>query len=78
MRREESVSVKDASIQLPRPMSEPQHKIPCPIVASQVEGKMLKISTFSGDPTQKGEVSFKQWVFKVKSMMQSHTEATLW
>ena len=38
---------------------------------------MPNISTFSEDPTWKGEVSFEQWVFKVKSVMQSHTEATL-
>ena len=40
--------------------------------------KMPKGITFSGDPIQKGEVSFEQWVFEVKSVMQSHTEATLW
>ena len=39
---------------------------------------MPEISTFSGDPTQKGEVTFKQLVFEVRSVMQSHTEVTLW
>ena len=47
------------------------------IAASQLPGKTLKFSVFSGDSTQKGEVSFEQWVFEVKSVMQSHTEATL-
>ena len=76
--REESVSVEGTSTQLPWPMSELHHEISCPSVASQDMGKMTKISTFSGDPTQKGEVSFKQWVFEVRSVMQSHTEVTLW
>ena len=75
--REESVLVEGASTKLPRPMSEPQCEMSCPSVASQVVGKMPKISTLSGDPSQKEEVSFKQWVFKVWSVMQSHTEATL-
>ena len=56
--REESVSVEGTSMQLPWPMSEPQHEISCPSVAPQVVGNVPKISTFSGDPTQKGEVSF--------------------
>ena len=38
---------------------------------------MQNISTFSGDPTKNGEVSFEQWVFEVKTVMQSHTEVTL-
>ena len=38
---------------------------------------MPKISTFIGDPIQKVEVSFEQWVVKVKSVMQSRTEVTL-
>ena len=50
----------------------------CWSVTSQVGGKMPKISTFSGDPSQKGEVLFKEWVFEVKCVMQSHTEVTLW
>ena len=57
---EESVSVEGVRMQLPRLMSDPQHEIPCHSVASQVVGKMPKISTFSGDPTQKAEVSFEQ------------------
>ena len=51
------VSVESASVQLYKPMSEPQHSISCPSVASQVGGKMPELNTFSGDPTQKGEVS---------------------
>ena len=39
--------------------------------------KAPKFSLFSEDFTQKGEFVFKQWVFKVKSVMQSHTEAAL-
>ena len=46
-------------------------------VASQHNRKTPKFSVFSGDPTKKSEVSFKQWAFRVKSVMQSHTEATL-
>ena len=38
---------------------------------------MPKINTFSGDPTQKGEVSFKQWILKIRIVMQGHTEVTL-
>ena len=76
--REENVSGLGTSIQLSRLMSEPQQKHSCLSVASQIVGKMPKISTFSGDPTQKREVSFEQWVFEVKSVIQSHTEATLW
>ena len=75
--REESMSAEGANMQLPRQMPEPQHHIFCPRVASQVVGKMPKFSTFSGDSTQKGEVSFEQWAFEVKSVMQSHTEAPL-
>ena len=66
------------SMQLSRLTSEPQCENSCPSVTSQVVGKMPKISTFNGDPTQKRKVSFKQWVFEVKSVMQSQTEATLW
>ena len=75
--REESVLVESASTQLPRLMSESQHNIFCPSVASQVIGKMIKFSTFSDDPIHKGEVSFELWVFEVRSVMQSHTEVTL-
>ena len=38
---------------------------------------MPNFTIFSGDSTQKGEVSFEQWAFEVKIVMQSHTEATL-
>ena len=48
------------SMQLSRPASVPQCKSSCPSITSQVVGKMPKISTFSGDPTQKEEVSFEQ------------------
>ena len=71
MGREESVLVEGTSMQIPRLMSEPQHEISCPSVALQVLGYMPKTSTFSGDFTQKGEVSFEQWVFEVRSVMQS-------
>ena len=76
--REESVLVEGTSTQLPWPMSEPQHKISCPSITSEVVGKMPKISTFRRDPNQKGQVSFEQLVFEVRSVMQSHTEAILW
>ena len=56
--------MEGTSTQLPRQMPEPQHDISCPSVASQVVGKMPKFSTFSGDSTQKGEVSFDQWALK--------------
>ena len=75
--REESVLVEDTDTQLPRQMPEPQHDISCPSVVSQVVGKMAKFSTFSGNFTQKGEFSFEQWAFEVKSVMQNHTEVTL-
>ena len=75
--REENVSGEGANMQLSRLMSEPQGKHSYPSVTSQVVGKMPKISTLSGDPTQKGEVSFEQWVFEVKSVTQSHNEVTL-
>ena len=52
--------MEGTSIQLPRLMSEPQCNISCPSIASQVVCKMAKFSIFSGDPTQKGEVSFEQ------------------
>ena len=77
MGREESVSVEDANMQLDKQIPEPQCDISCPIVASQVVGKMPKSSIFSGDSTQKGGFSFEQWAFEVKSVMQSHTEVAL-
>ena len=68
--REESVSVVGANMQLPREMPEPQCDISCASVASQVVGKTPKFSTYNRDSTQKGEVSFEQWAFEVKSVMQ--------
>ena len=64
-------------MQLPRQIPEPQHNISCPHVASMVVGKTPKFSTFSVDSTQKGEVLFEQWAFKLKSVMQSHEEVIL-
>ena len=75
--REESVSVEGANSLLPRQMPEPQCDISCPSVASKVVGKTPKLGTFSGDSTQKGDVSIEQWAFEVKSVMQSNTEVTL-
>ena len=75
--RKEIVSVAGANTQLHRQMPEPQCDISCPSVTYQVVGSMSKFSTFSGDSTKKREVSFEQRVFEVKSVMQSHTEATL-
>ena len=60
-----------------KPMQEPQCGMSYSSVASQLVGRTQKLSAFSGDSTQKGEVSFKQWVFEIKSVMQSNTEATL-
>ena len=37
-------------------------------------GKMPRISTFNGDPTQKEEVVFEQWAFEVRSVMQSQLQ----
>ena len=74
---EESVLVEGISMQLLRPMSDPQCDISFPSVALPVVGKMPKFSTFSGASTQKREVSFDQCTFKVRSVMQSHTQATL-
>ena len=64
-------------MQLPRQMTEPQHDISYPNVATQVVGNIPKFSTFSGDSTLKGEVSFEQWAFEVKSVKQCDTELTM-
>ena len=64
-------------MQLSSPTSVPQYKSSCPSVTSHLVGKMPKISTFNGNPIQMGEISFEQWVFEVKSVMQSHREMTL-
>ena len=52
------MSVEGTNVQLHRQMPEPQCNISCLSVTSLVVGKMPKFSIFSGDPTQKGEVSF--------------------
>ena len=75
--RKEIMSVEGTSMQLHRQIPELQHDNYCPCVASQVVGKVPKFSIFSGDSTIKGEISFEQQAFGVKSVMQSHTEATL-
>ena len=75
--REENVLGKGIHTWLSRPTSEPQYENSYLSVTSQIVSKMPKFSTFSRDPTQKGEVLFEQWVFEMKSMMQSHKEATL-
>ena len=46
-------------------------------MTSQVVGQMPKFSTFNIDSTSEEEVSFEQWAFEVKSVMQRHTEVTL-
>ena len=74
---DEVTSGEDTNMQLQRSMQEPQCDMSYSSVASQLAGRTPKLSVFSGDSIQKGEVSFKQWVFKVKRVMQSHTEATL-
>ena len=62
--REESVLMEGTGMQLPRLMSDPQCKISCPSVASKVVDKMPKISTFSGEPTQKGRSHLNGGVLK--------------
>ena len=65
-------------MQMQGPILEPQCDIYCPSMASQIVGKMPKFSIFSGDSTQKEEVSFKQWTFEIKSVMQkSHGSDTV-
>ena len=76
-RKRRKCSGEGVSAQILRPMSVPQCENSYPSVTSQVVGKMLKFSAFSGDPTKKGEVSLEQSIFKVKGVMQSHTEVTL-
>ena len=56
---------------------EPHCDILCPSVASQLVSKMPQFSIFSKDTNQKGEISFEQWAFQVKSVMQSQMEVTL-
>ena len=58
------MSVEGVNMQLPRPMTEPQHDIFCPSVASQVAGTMPKFSTFSGYSIQRGEVSLSNGLLK--------------
>ena len=56
--REENAVGKGVSVQILRPTSEPQCENFCFSVTSQIMGKMPKFSNSSGDPTQRGEVSF--------------------
>ena len=77
MGREEIMSLQGTNMELHRQMPEPQCNISCPSVDSQVVGKMPKFSIFSGDSTQMREVSFEQWAFEVRSVIQSHTEVKL-
>ena len=65
-RKGRKYSGEGVGMQIWRPTSVPQHENSCPSITSQVGHKMPKFSAFSGDPTQKGEVSFEQWVFEVK------------
>ena len=58
-------------------MQEPQCDMSYSSVAPQLARKTPKFSVFNGDLTQKTEVSFKQWVFEVKGVMQSPREAIL-
>ena len=64
------MSVEGANTQLHRHIPEPQCNISCPSVASKVVGKMPKFGIFSGDSPQKLEVSFEQWAFEMRRMMQ--------
>ena len=65
--QEENVLGEGVSVWLFRPTLVAQHENYCPSITSWVVGKMLKISTFNGDPTKKGDVSFEQGGFEVKS-----------
>ena len=69
---------ESTSMQIPRLTLELQHEISCPSAVSQVVGKMPKISTFIWGPSQKGEVSFLQRGFEVRSVIQCYTEVTMW
>ena len=51
--REEVMSRVDGNMQPHRSMQEPQHDMSYSSVVSQLVGKTLKFSVFSGDPTQK-------------------------
>ena len=75
--REDIVSVKGTNTQLQRQIPEQQCNISCPNVDSKLIGKMPTFSIFIGDSTQKGEVSFEQWAFEVKCVMQIHVGVTL-
>ena len=54
--RDKKALEESVSVQILRQTSVPQHENSCPSVTSQVLGKMPKCSTFSEDPTKKGEV----------------------
>ena len=75
--RAQIMSVEGINMPLHRQTPEPKCDISWPCMASQLVCKMPKFSIFSGDSTQKGEVSSEQWTFEVKNVMQSHTEMTL-
>ena len=77
MGRDDVVLGKDANMQMHRSKQEPQCSMPFSSAVSEHSRKTPQLSVFSRDPSQKGEVSFKQWAFEVKSVMQSHTVATL-
>ena len=46
-------------------------------IAPPIAGKVPKFSIFSEETSQKGKVSFEQWVFEVKRALQSHLETLL-
>ena len=66
MGREDVILRENENTQLHRSMQELQCDISFSSVASQLAGKTPK---FSGYSTQKGEVTFEQWVFEVRSVV---------
>ena len=70
--REETVSVEDTGMQLPRQMPELQCIISCPSLTSQVVGKMQIFSTFSGGSTQKGDLIWAMDIWSEMCDTQSH------
>ena len=55
------------------------HYVEYPLpVLSPPNCRTPKFSIFSGVTTKKGEISFEQWVFEVRGVLQSHSEAKLW
>ena len=75
MGRDEVISGEDANINPHRSMQE--YGMSYSSVASQLVGKNQGLMYLVEILPRRGEVSFKQWVFKVKSVMKSHTEGTL-